>query len=57
MNFKQLEAGKWIQAIFNKIKIEPKWETYDIDKGYYNQAIENEINNIINVASNQLTLF
>lgn len=53
----QLEAGKWIQAIFNKMKMEPKWETYNIDKGYYTQAIENEINNILTVSSNQLRLF
>ena len=53
----QLEAGKWIQAIFNKMKMEPKWESYNIDKGYYIQAIENEINNILTVSSNQLRLF
>lgn len=53
----QLEAGKWIQAIFNKMKMEPKWETYNIDKGYYLQAIENEINSILTVSSNQLRLF
>jgi hypothetical protein len=53
----QLEAGKWIQAMFNKMKMEPKWDSYNIDKGYYTQAIENEINNILTVASNQLRLF
>lgn len=53
----QLEAGKWIQAIFNKMKMEPKWDSYNIDKGYYTQAIENEINNILTVSSNQLKLF
>jgi hypothetical protein len=53
----QLEAGKWIQAIFNKMKMEPKWDSYNIDKGYYLQAIENEINGILTVSSNQLRLF
>lgn len=53
----QLEAGKWIQTIFNKIKMEPKWDSYNIDKGYYNHAIENEINNILTVSPNQLKLF
>jgi hypothetical protein len=53
----QLEAGKWIQAIFNKMKMEPKWDSYNIDKGYYLQAIENEINSILTVSSNQLRLF
>ena len=37
--------------------MEPKWESYNIDKGYYIQAIENEINNILTVSSNQLRLF
>ena len=53
----QLEAGKWIQSIFNKMKMEPKWDSYNIDKGYYLQAIENEINGILTVSSNQLKLF
>lgn len=53
----QLEAGKWIQSIFNKMKMEPKWDSYNIDKGYYLQAIENEINGILTVSSNQLRLF
>jgi hypothetical protein len=53
----QLEAGKWIQTIFNKMKMEPKWDSYNIDKGYYSQAIENEINNILTASSNQLKLF
>ena len=53
----QLESGRWLQTVFNKFKIETKWENYDINKGYYLEANEKEINNIINVASNQLTLF
>ena len=33
------------------------WYKYDINKGYYLTAIEQEINNILEVPSNQLTLF
>ena len=35
----------------------PKWDDYDINKKYYLDAIEQEINSIINVKSNQLKLF
>ena len=53
----QLEAGRWLQSIFNNMQIKPQWKDYDIQKKYYLDAIEQEINGIINVASNQLTLF
>tara|TARA_R100000935_G_scaffold55710_1_gene86042 strand:- start:658 stop:2277 length:1620 start_codon:yes stop_codon:yes gene_type:complete len=53
----QLEAGRWLQVVFNDMKIKPKWEDYNIDKKYYLEAIEEEINGIINVSSNQLKLF
>jgi len=53
----QLEAGKWMQLVFNKIEIKPKWEMYNIDKAYYIEAIESEIDNIVNKPINQLTLF
>ena len=53
----QLEAGKWLQHIYNDMKLEPKWENYNIDNGYYLQAIEKEINNILQVSANQLQLF
>jgi len=53
----QLEAGKWLQTVFNKMEVQPKWETYNIDKTYYLMAIETEINNILTVSSNQLKLF
>lgn len=53
----QLEAGKWMQKLFNKIEIKPQWESYGIDKSYYIEAIESEINNILNASANQLTLF
>ena len=53
----QLEAGKWLQSIYNDMKVEPKWENYNIDKSYYLQAIESEIDSILTVSSNQLKLF
>ena len=53
----QLEAGKWLQTVFNKMEVQPKWETYNIDKTYYLMAIETEINNILTVNANQLKLF
>lgn len=53
----QLEAGKWIQTLFNDMQIQTSWDKYDINKRYYLSAIEQEINNILSVPSNQLTLF
>ena len=53
----QLESGKWLQTVFNNMKVEPKWENYNINEGYYLSAIETEINNILTVSSNQLELF
>jgi hypothetical protein len=53
----QLEAGRWLQTVYNKMKVEPKWDSYNINKGYYLQAIESEINSILSVSSNQLKLF
>ena len=53
----QLEAGKWLQNIYNDMKLEPKWENYNIDNGYYLKAIEKEINDILTVSINQLELF
>jgi len=53
----QLEAGKWLQTVYNKMEVEPKWENYNINKAYYIQAIETEINSILSVPTNQLKLF
>lgn len=53
----QLEAGKWLQTVFNKLNIEINWENYNINKGYYLEAIEKEIDSILSVPSNQLQLF
>jgi len=39
------------------MEVQPKWETYNIDKTYYLMAIETEINNILTVNANQLKLF
>ena len=53
----QLEAGPWMTTIFNKIELCEKWNDYDINYKYYQQAIEKEINNIIGFNNNQLNLF
>lgn len=53
----QLEAGKWLQTVFNKMECKPKWNSYNINIGYYLEAVEQEINNILNVPSKQMKLF
>jgi hypothetical protein len=53
----QLESGRWLQTVFNKMEVKPKWSDYNIDKLYYLQAIESEINSILSVKTNQLKLF
>ena len=53
----QLEAGKWLQTVFNEMSIKPQWKMYNINKLYYLQAIETEINSILSVNTNQLKLF
>jgi len=53
----QLEAGRWKQTLFNKMCIKPKWEGYDVNINYYLKGIESEIDNILSVPANQLTLF
>ncbi len=41
----QLEAGKWMQVVFNKYK-KLNWEDYNIDESYYLNYIYKEIANI-----------
>lgn len=53
----QCESGKWMQTLYNKIELQPKWDDYNIDNGYYIKAIESEIDNILSVSINQLKLF
>lgn len=53
----QLESGKWLQTVFNKMICEKKWKSYDINTGYYLEAIEQEITNILDVPSKQMKLF
>ena len=53
----QLEAGKWMQTIYNKMEIKSKWTDYNVNTNYYLCAIEKELDNIIGIDSNQLTLF
>jgi len=52
----QLEAGKWLQTIYNDQNTKP-WKEYNINNKYYLDAIEKEINNIIGIKSSQLLLF
>ena len=52
----QLEAGRWLQTVSNNM-IEQEWENYDINQKYYIDAIEREINNILGVKTNQISLF
>ena len=52
----QLEAGEWVQTVYNKMVIKHKWPEYNINKRYYLHAIEKEISNIM-AKSNQLKLF
>jgi len=52
----QLEAGRWMQKLFNKTESK-NWEEYDVDTKYYLESIESEINNILTTSMNQLSLF
>lgn len=52
----QLEAGQWMQQIYNKVDKKKKWEDYDVDDDYYLSYIYKEIANIL-PKDNQLTLF
>jgi len=51
----QLEAGLWMQQIFNKA-VKKKWEDYDVDDDYYLSYIYKEIANIV-PSNDQLKLF
>ena len=53
----QLESGPWLATVYNKMTINPKWESYNINYKYYLQAIEKEINNILGINCGQLDLF
>ncbi len=51
----QLESGKWLQTLYNKMSVK-NWKEYDVNLQYYISAIESEILNIIERSFNQLTL-
>jgi len=53
----QCESGQWLQSIYNKIELKPKWEDYNLDLRYYSKAIESQINDILSSNINQLELF
>ncbi len=52
----QLESGRWMQTLYNKADPQ-QWASYDINEKYYLDAIEREINNILGVKTNQMSLF
>ena len=52
----QLESGRWMQTLYNKVD-EKEWKDYDINQKYYLDAIEKEIDNIMGTKTNQLLLF
>ena len=41
----QVEAGQWVQTLFNLYEDKP-WEEYDVNEKYYLDAIYQEISNI-----------
>lgn len=51
----QLEAGTWMQTIFNTYQDKP-WAAYDVNDKYYLDAIYQEINNLVNQNKGQLKL-
>lgn len=53
----QLDAGHWLSTVYNDMKLNPKWDDYNIDVAYYMKAIESEIDNILNISANQMKLF
>lgn len=51
----QVEAGRWMQDIFNTY-VEKPWKDYDVNDSYYLEAIYKEIDSITHKKT-QLTLF
>jgi hypothetical protein len=51
----QLEAGTWLQTIYNQHRELP-WEEYDVDDKYYLEQIYKEILNIQPKKKSQLSL-
>jgi hypothetical protein len=52
----QVESGRWLSKIFNKVE-KKEWKDYKIENSYYIKNIYDEINNILSNKENQLTLF
>ena len=51
----QLEAGQWMQEVFNKVE-NKSWEEYYIDESYYLKSIYKEIASVIPKKSNQIEI-
>ena len=53
----QLETGRWMQTVFNKIE-QKEWEEYDVNDQYYLENIRKELKNIVpHLFETQLKLF
>lgn len=52
----QVEAGEAMQQVYNKHQEMP-WEDYGVDDSYYLEKIYQEIQNLVPVKSNQISLF
>lgn len=52
-----LESNKWKQKLFNKFETKNKFVDYGVNKKYYLECIKKEINNVLSIPKNQLTLY
>jgi hypothetical protein len=53
----QLETGRWMQSIFNKIE-DKEWDEYDVNDQYYLECIRKEQMNIVpHLFETQLKIF
>jgi hypothetical protein len=53
---RQVEAGQWMQKVFNQYH-EASWQSYNVNDRYYLEKIHNEIENILPKVGGQLNLF
>lgn len=52
----QIESGKWLQTVFNKVE-EKEWSNYQIDEKYYLNAIYRELYKFSEKTNKDLKLF
>lgn len=53
----QIEAGPWMQTVYNIHNPKTLWKDYDVNEKYYLEAIYQEINNLVPKPKAQLSLF